>query len=226
MKRSPGLQSRERLGHPHSKRELNREIFAIAAPCYDRITRVLSFGRDRVWKDLLVASLPDRPMALCVDLACGTGDLTRRLALRYPQAQVMGVDLTGAMLERARAQSAGVEQVQYRQGDMGQTGLADGAADLVTGGYALRNAGDLDEALRLVQSAIEHSHASQPAMLDTLAAVYAARGDFPQAVRIQQQVVAQSRGQLQPDDEYRLRLYQHNRPFRLDLDPKADTDVR
>ena len=52
------------------------------------------------------------------------------------------------LLERARAQSAGVEQVQYRQGDMGQTGLADGAADLVTGGYALRNAGDLDEALR------------------------------------------------------------------------------
>jgi trans-aconitate 2-methyltransferase len=40
-----------------------------------------------------------------VDLGCGTGDLTRVLAERWPDAQVLGVDGSEAMVERARAQA-------------------------------------------------------------------------------------------------------------------------
>ena len=141
-----GWQTRARLSQPQAKRDLNRAIFDVAAPRYDCITRVLSFGRDAVWKDRLVAQLPGQPVAVCLDLACGTGDLTFRLAAKYPHAQILGLDLTAAMLERARAYDVDA-RVQFLQGDMGRTGLASASVDLVTGGYALRNAGDLDEAL-------------------------------------------------------------------------------
>ena len=38
-----------------------------------------------------------------LDLGCGTGEITRRLAQRYPQAELLGIDILEANLERARA---------------------------------------------------------------------------------------------------------------------------
>jgi trans-aconitate 2-methyltransferase len=51
-----------------------------------------------------------------VDLGCGTGNVTRLLAARWPQAQVIGVDSSPEMLSAARQ---GAEAVEYVQDDMG-----------------------------------------------------------------------------------------------------------
>lgn len=147
MTRPSGLRTQERLSQPEQKRDLNRDIFGIVAPRYDTITRVLSFGRDAAWKDRMIARLPAGPVSVCLDLACGTGDIAFRLASRYPDARIIGLDLTESMLELARARAADAARIQFQPGDMGRTGLASGSVDIVTGGYALRNAGDLDEAL-------------------------------------------------------------------------------
>lgn len=138
---------REDLAAPERTRRLNRDLFTLIAPQYDHATRYLSLGRDACWKDRLVASLPERTVPVCLDLACGTGDLTRRLAMKYPDGTVLGLDLTEAMLDQAR-QFEHLPHVRYVVGDMGHTGLPDGSVDIVTGSYALRNAGDLPEALR------------------------------------------------------------------------------
>jgi len=142
------LQTREQLANPQAKRALNKVLFSRIAPRYDAITRILSFGRDAAWKKRLIDQLPQCTSPVCVDLACGTGDLAFRLAEKYPQAQITGLDLTEAMLENARTRAAGrVLHIQFQQGDMGRTGLPSESIDVVTGGYALRNAGDLDEAI-------------------------------------------------------------------------------
>jgi demethylmenaquinone methyltransferase/2-methoxy-6-polyprenyl-1,4-benzoquinol methylase len=134
------------LAAPERKREFNRQLFTEVAGEYDFITRALSFGRDAAWKQQLIAALPAWERPSCVDLACGTGDLTRLLARRYPQASVLGLDLTEPMLELARARSS-EPNVRYVQADIGATGLAAGSVDIVTGGYALRNAPVLETAL-------------------------------------------------------------------------------
>lgn len=141
------LKPREHLGDPVSKRALNARLFETVAPRYDAITRGLSFGRDRAWKDRLIAALPPFPAPDCLDLACGTGDLAFRLARRYPAGRVLGLDLTPAMIARARARGDSQPRVRFEVGDLGRTGLPDASFDVVTGGYALRNAGDLDEAI-------------------------------------------------------------------------------
>ncbi|MCA1810014.1 MAG: class I SAM-dependent methyltransferase [Lentisphaerae bacterium] len=146
MKRTAPLCSRQRLANPELKRALNREIFTTVAPHYQTITSLLSFNRDRVWKKLLVQSLPPMATPICLDLACGTGDITRLLADKYPDGRIIGMDITEAMLELARRRQAPAA-IEFHCRDMAQTGLEADAVDIITGGYALRNAGDLPSAL-------------------------------------------------------------------------------
>jgi len=51
----------------------------------------------------LLALIPVRPGLRVVDLGCGTGELTRRLADALPGSAVLGIDTSAAMLERAAA---------------------------------------------------------------------------------------------------------------------------
>ncbi len=131
------------LQSPDAKRDYNRRLFRVVAPRYDLVTRLLSFGRDAAWKRWMLSNLPAAGPRHILDLACGTGDLARALARRYPDARVTGLDLTPEMLHHA----APAPNVEWRVGDMCDTGLPDASQDLITGGYALRNAPDLDIAL-------------------------------------------------------------------------------
>lgn len=134
------------LRNPNQKRKINREMFTIIAPRYQWITRILSFGQDRYWKKALIQAAPDLTAPLCLDLACGTGDISRLLAARYPASQVLGIDLCTAML-RLSQQHANPAHLHYILADMLFLPVADESLDMVTGGYALRNAPDLDALL-------------------------------------------------------------------------------
>jgi demethylmenaquinone methyltransferase/2-methoxy-6-polyprenyl-1,4-benzoquinol methylase len=142
------------LGWPASKRDYNRRLFRAVAPRYGAVTRLLSFGMDALWKRALVARLPrGAPGAgselRALDLACGTGDLCLRLARRLPGGRIEGLDLSPAMLARARRRR-GAGAIRFRLGDLGRLPYPAGSFHLVTGGYALRNAPDLAECLREV----------------------------------------------------------------------------
>ncbi len=124
------------LADPARRRSFSRQVFTAVAPRYALITRLLSLGRDRRWKDLLIRELPAGATRV-LDLACGTGDLTGLLAARYPAARVYGLDLNPQMLRRARRRLTG-SAFQFRAGDMSRLDWPDGTFEVVTGGYALR----------------------------------------------------------------------------------------
>ncbi len=147
MKRNFTLKMHDYMHRPEGKRQFNEAMFAEIAPRYDFITRALSFRRDITWKDDLLKKLPDIESPNCLDLACGTGDITFRLAQKYPQGRVVGLDLTEAMLALARPQNSFYD-VEFIIGDMSRTDFADESFDIITGGYALRNAPDLKKALK------------------------------------------------------------------------------
>ncbi len=169
------------LADAQSKREYNRRLFAVVAGRYDAVTTVLSFGRDRSWKRYLVDSLPKGGVHEALDIACGTGDLTLAIADRYPEARVTGADLAEEMLARARrnsrrrapARPTRSASLVFEMGDMSDLTYEDGRFDLVTAGYALRNAPDLEKALhslcRVLRpggtlAILDFSHLDQPAV--------------------------------------------------------------
>ncbi len=148
------------LSEPLSKRRYNEVLFSPVSRVYSTVTRVLSLGRDAVWKRLLVSYLPEADSPRVLDIACGTGELAFLTAGRYPGAEVMGIDLNADMLEKAREYlrrypSSVRERVGFTAGDMQRLDFQDRSFDLLTGGYALRNAPELEGALREIERVLK-----------------------------------------------------------------------
>lgn len=67
-----------------------------------------------------------------IDVGCGTGEITRRLADYYPQAKLLGLDVLESNLVLARRDNAGSDQrISYQVGDAFALALADASVDLV-----------------------------------------------------------------------------------------------
>jgi SAM-dependent methyltransferase len=67
-----------------------------------------------------------------LDLGCGTGEITRRLAARYPQCTIDGVDILEGNLALARRDSREFgDRIRYEHGDAFALGYGDASFDLV-----------------------------------------------------------------------------------------------
>jgi malonyl-CoA O-methyltransferase len=75
-------------------------------------------------------TLPAAPHRV-LDLGTGTGSVARLVAERFPDAEVVGVDLSERMIDEARAKTGG-DRVRYVAADAQHLPFEDGAFDLVT----------------------------------------------------------------------------------------------
>jgi demethylmenaquinone methyltransferase/2-methoxy-6-polyprenyl-1,4-benzoquinol methylase len=122
-----------------AKTERVRSMFDAIAPRYDLVNRVITLGMDQGWRRTTVEAVGLAPHSLLLDLACGTGDLSR-MARRHGY-RVVGADLSWGMLAASRSGPA-------VQCDARRLPLATGSLDGVVCGYALRNFTDLAASLR------------------------------------------------------------------------------
>ena len=67
-----------------------------------------------------------------LDLGCGTGQLTERLGAAFPDALVVGADLSDGMLERATDRMANEHAAAFLRADAQHLPIADGSLDIVT----------------------------------------------------------------------------------------------
>jgi demethylmenaquinone methyltransferase/2-methoxy-6-polyprenyl-1,4-benzoquinol methylase len=101
---------------------------------YDRCVAWMTLGADLYWKRRIVAKIP--PSRAILDLACGTGILTFRLAQRFPGVRMVGVDLTEDFLQVARQKAAclGVD-AEFVHGNAETVPLPKEAFDCVVSSY-------------------------------------------------------------------------------------------
>jgi demethylmenaquinone methyltransferase/2-methoxy-6-polyprenyl-1,4-benzoquinol methylase len=121
------------------KTERVRSMFDAIAPRYDLINRLMTFGLDQSWRRATVAALALPDDSLVLDLACGTGDLSRLAAKQG--YRVIGADLSAGMLAANHTAQPLVEA------DCSTLPFPDAAFDGLVCGYALRNFTDLAVAL-------------------------------------------------------------------------------
>ena len=136
--------SENRLPSGRERTLLVREMFDRIAGRYELLNAVMSAGLNRLWNREVVRATGLRSGDQAVDLACGTGSLTRDLAKRVGEdGYVLGIDFSRGMLQVAEARPA--PNVEYRLGDATRLdGVPSGAFDAATIAYGARNIPDLD----------------------------------------------------------------------------------
>jgi demethylmenaquinone methyltransferase/2-methoxy-6-polyprenyl-1,4-benzoquinol methylase len=136
--------TRDRLPSGEERALLVREMFDRIAGRYDLLNTVMTAGLNRLWNRRVVGATGLHPGGRALDLACGTGSLTRELAKRVgPDGYVLGLDFSAEMLRAARSKP--VANVEYRLGDATDLrGVPSGAFDAATIAYGARNIPDLD----------------------------------------------------------------------------------
>ena len=150
--RQPAWTSEELRENPHEsgeKAEKVRRMFADIAPSYDLNNRLHSLGIDQLWRRKTVAMSGVGENDRVLDVACGTGDLTRAFARANP-ARVVGGDYTPEMLDIARRKPApeNATPITYVDADATRLPFEDGSFDVLSIAFGIRNVSDVDAALR------------------------------------------------------------------------------
>ncbi len=129
-----------------------RAIFNRIAPVYDQLNDWLSLGQHRIWKEMAVKWSKAKQGDTCLDLCCGSGDLTFRLARRVgTSGQVYGVDFSPAQLEIAKQRSQDkypTPPITWVESDVLNLPFEDNKFDAATMGYGLRNVTDIPRSLQ------------------------------------------------------------------------------
>lgn len=105
----------------------NVEQFTQQAADYSRLALNAPSNRRTLLRD----ALSPTPDDLALDIACGTGAAT--LALAPSVQRIVGLDATPAMLDEARAnqQREGLNNIEWREGDVYNLPFEDGAFSIV-----------------------------------------------------------------------------------------------
>lgn len=119
-----------------------REMFSGIATKYDFLNHFLSVNIDKRWRKLVAQKLEgvlEKPDALVLDVACGTGDLSLELQ-KNAKAKIIGTDFCRPMLEIASGKNAKTEtKIPYVEADGMNLSFADETFDAVTIAFGLRN---------------------------------------------------------------------------------------
>ena len=131
-----------KTGPESGRKAATRDVAAIfdeIAPAYDRLTSVLSLWRDGRWRAAAVEASGVSAGDSAIDVAAGTGKLAAAMADRVgPFGRVAAVDLSPVMVERGRAATRDIVQLEFVVGDAAALTFEDARFDAATIAFGLR----------------------------------------------------------------------------------------
>lgn len=134
------------------KQAMVADVFHSVAAKYDVMNDLMSFGVHRLWKRITIDMSGVRPGDKVLDLAGGTGDLTKKFSkIVGPSGGVVLADINSSMLNvgRDRLTDQGyVGNIEYVQANAESLPFEDNSFDVITIAFGLRNVTDKDKALR------------------------------------------------------------------------------
>jgi demethylmenaquinone methyltransferase/2-methoxy-6-polyprenyl-1,4-benzoquinol methylase len=124
-----------------------REMFGEISGRYDLMNRVMTVGQDLRWRRRAARAVVHAGDTVA-DLGSGTGDLAFA-CLEAGAARVVGLDVAGPMLVRARGKGRRISpHAGFGLGDATCLPLPDASVDVWCSAFMVRNVPDLDAALR------------------------------------------------------------------------------
>jgi len=136
----------------HEKSDRVADVFRSVANKYDLMNDVMSMGMHRLWKRFTIAQSGVRVGQRVLDIAGGTGDLTREFSkIVGSSGQVILADINEKMLAQGRERLIDqgiVGNVCFVQADAEKLPFPDNYFDCITIAFGLRNVTDKGAALR------------------------------------------------------------------------------
>jgi demethylmenaquinone methyltransferase/2-methoxy-6-polyprenyl-1,4-benzoquinol methylase len=134
-------------------------VFDSVAGKYDLMNDLMSLGVHRLWKRFAVSLAGVRAGERVLDLAGGTGDLTRRMLPRVgPKGLVVLSDINASMLDEGRRRlidEGAVGNIAYARADAEQLPFPDNTFDCITIAFGLRNVTCKERALVAMRRALK-----------------------------------------------------------------------
>jgi demethylmenaquinone methyltransferase/2-methoxy-6-polyprenyl-1,4-benzoquinol methylase len=132
------------------RRAMIERMFSAIAPRYDLLNRVLSAGRDQVWRREAIRATRLPSAGRLLDVCTGTADMALEAVRQFPLAAMTGVDFSGAMIDlgQKKAARAGVaDRVRLSVASAETLPFPDATFDAATVAFGLRNVPERMKAL-------------------------------------------------------------------------------
>lgn len=130
-------------------------VFRSVAGKYDIMNDLMSMGQHRLWKSFTVRRSGLRPGDEALDIAAGTGDLSRKFADQVgTNGKVIMTDINPAMLEQGKARMVDegyVGNIEYGIEDAEALSFENNRFQCVCISFGLRNVTHIDQALVQMQ---------------------------------------------------------------------------
>ena len=127
-----------------------QRMFSAIAPRYDLLNRLLSAGRDRVWRREAIRATGLPSGGRLLDVCTGTADMALEAARQFPAATIAGVDFSAPMIALGRRKVAGAhvaDRVHLSVAPAEALPFCDQAFDGATVAFGLRNVPERRQAL-------------------------------------------------------------------------------
>lgn len=120
-------------------------MFDRIAPRYDSMNALISGFQESRWRRRAIALTALEPGMAAIDVATGTGKVATGLAdVVGTFGRVVGVDVSTAMIERARTANADRVELEFVVGDALELPAEDGTFDAATIAFGMRNLADYE----------------------------------------------------------------------------------
>tara|TARA_B100001123_G_C15034421_1_gene916800 strand:- start:165 stop:842 length:678 start_codon:yes stop_codon:yes gene_type:complete len=115
-----------------SAKNLVPKFFDETGTTYDGVVSYGTLGKDKYWKRMMLEKISNGNSFL--DLACGTGILTRKIAEKFPNAKIVGIDITKSYLDVAKENSNSFNNISFILDDAEKFKM-DSKFDYITASY-------------------------------------------------------------------------------------------
>jgi demethylmenaquinone methyltransferase/2-methoxy-6-polyprenyl-1,4-benzoquinol methylase len=132
--------------HKNSKSFQVQKMFDQIAGNYDLMNYIMSLGNHKKWEQELISSNINKNIKI-LDIACGTGSLTKELIKITSQKNVIGLDFSESMIYLA--QNKNINNLIL--GDSHHIPVKSNTFELITIAYGIRNFENLSNALNEIK---------------------------------------------------------------------------
>ena len=129
------------------KKKIVKKVFDKVHDKYDFMNDIMSLGSHRLWKKEFIKIINPKPSEIIIDMASGTGDISKLISNKYSNQNILRMDPNFLMLKKGSNNFKKNEKIVEICASAENIPLKDNLVDTYAISFGIRNAYDTQKAL-------------------------------------------------------------------------------